>query len=745
MAEDIKKAQRYLNAMFGGHKDWVHIDEDGFTGTVTMQAIIRAFQIQNGIPKITGTVGPTTAEAMINLPEIQKMDPNDESSINVCLIQCALFCKGYNAGGITGIYYTTGVTAVEVMQFDAGLPMTGVIDWKVWMGLLSLNWFTLSIKGDSKVRRIQRQLNSDWSHIIGVGPCDGVISRQTAYSLIGALQGAEGIVDKRIENLNAVNFGDATTANFPNSLKEGQNSEEFQQYNKLVQYALYLNGYDPERFDGIYDMTTTNQVAKFQQEYALKSLPFIVYGDVDISTMKALLISKGDTTRPAKACDCSTVLNFQQAKDIKDAGFTHVGRYLTGYVGPQHTPKALTPKEVQNIELLQLRVFPIYQDGGYFLDYFKNPERGNLDAKMAILAAERLGFPEGTTIYFAVDFDCYEFQMTKYIIPYFRDISLFFNGESNINKYKVGIYAPRYICTKVSEEGYTEYSFVADMSWGYSCNLGFPIPRNWAFDQFAEEVFPSSPSFNIDKVAYSGRDEGTRDFNKVEQTPEKKREFCLAKTEIARHKYIYNVLNPLKYWEKLISIGINYNQEIPIGTYWVGTARVDISATISLEVRDIAEADWNIDISLDQTGTLSAGCQNRIFEATQEIDLGELGNGQSFSDALKDIALSVKSGNITLGAVPMGEKQLKIFIIVSTDNLEPADEDVEQTISVELDFVITLSDGSSDKFDTEAFALATLKVLAGIAVAATICLVVIYGGVPLLNFLTAGGFLLFAG
>ena len=77
--------------------------------------------------------------------------------------------------------------------------------------------------------------------------------------------------------------------------------------------------------------------------------------------------------------------------------------------------------------------------------------------------------------------------------------------------------------------------------------------------------------------------------------------------------------------------------------------------------------------------------------------------------------------------------------------MEPADEDVEQTISVELDFVITLSDGSSDKFDTEAFALATLKVLAGIAVAATICLVVIYGGVPLLNFLTAGGFLLFAG
>ncbi len=32
-------------------------------------------------------------------------------------------------------------------------------------------------------------------------------------------------------------------------------------------------------------------------------------------------------------CDCATVLNKQQALDIKNAGYTHVGRYLTGSVG----------------------------------------------------------------------------------------------------------------------------------------------------------------------------------------------------------------------------------------------------------------------------------------------------------------------------------------------------------------------------------------------------------------------------
>mgnify|MGYP000308484157 FL=1 len=38
--------------MFGGHKDWVKLDEDGKTGTAVMQGIIRAFQIQNGSQRL---------------------------------------------------------------------------------------------------------------------------------------------------------------------------------------------------------------------------------------------------------------------------------------------------------------------------------------------------------------------------------------------------------------------------------------------------------------------------------------------------------------------------------------------------------------------------------------------------------------------------------------------------------------------------------------------------------------------
>ena len=64
---NVLKAQKYLNAMFGGHPSWKKLNEDGKTGTAVMQGIIRAFQIENGISTITGTVGPLTIIAMKKL------------------------------------------------------------------------------------------------------------------------------------------------------------------------------------------------------------------------------------------------------------------------------------------------------------------------------------------------------------------------------------------------------------------------------------------------------------------------------------------------------------------------------------------------------------------------------------------------------------------------------------------------------------------------------------------------------
>ena len=55
-------------------------------------------------------------------------------------------------------------------------------------------------------------------------------------------------------------------------------------------------------------------------------------------------------------------------------------------------------------------------------------------------------------------------------------------AESYDNKYRIGVYGSRNICQKVCSLTKAESSFVADMSTGYSGNLGYSMPSNWAFE-----------------------------------------------------------------------------------------------------------------------------------------------------------------------------------------------------------------------------------------------------------------------
>ena len=437
----VLKAQKYLNSMYGGHSDWVTLEENGNTGTLMIEGLVRAFQIQNNVPNITGYLGSYTVNVMKLLSNISKMNVDDDSNPNVCLIQCALFCKGYNAGGITGIYYTTGVRAVKQLQEDANISITGIIDWKVWVALFSMYWFELVSGGDEKIRTIQRQINADYSDSISVQACDGVMSRNTALSLLGALQVAEGLVSW-IDDLSSLNFGPSTTNAFP-ILKQGQDGV-YIKYNKLAQYALYFNGINQNKFDGIYDSDMTSNIVTFQHKYGLTGNISDTLGTIEASTMKSLLTSKGDTNRLSLGCDCSTILSLGQAEELYAAGYRYVGRYLTGTVGfgINKKSKALTVSEIKNIQNVGLSIFPIYQDGGYYADYFSQNLQGSYDAVTAINKAKQLGFVNGTVIYFAVDFDCLDYQTENLIIPYFQQIKNVFN-HTNINSraYKIGIYA----------------------------------------------------------------------------------------------------------------------------------------------------------------------------------------------------------------------------------------------------------------------------------------------------------------
>ena len=144
-----------------------------------------------------------------------------------------------------------------------------------------------------------------------------------------------------------------------------------------------------------------------------------------------------------------------------------------------------------------MKYFPIYQEVGTSVGDFTE-SIGKLHAQRAVKAAHKWRIPE-TVVYFAVDYDALDGEVTSNIIPYFKGIS------ENIGKgYKVGVYGSRNICKRVSDKGYAVSSFVSDMSTGFSGNLGFSIPENWNYDQF-HEIKNYKTKWDLDKVAYAGR------------------------------------------------------------------------------------------------------------------------------------------------------------------------------------------------------------------------------------------------
>lgn len=70
---------------------------------------------------------------------------------------------------------------------------------------------------------------------------------------------------------------------------------------------------------------------------------------------------------------------------------------------------------------------------------------------LLIKQQKEYGFKNNTVIYFAVDYDAYGNDLNNNIIPHFEGINEIMNGFLG-STYKIGIYAPRNVCTIVSKK-----------------------------------------------------------------------------------------------------------------------------------------------------------------------------------------------------------------------------------------------------------------------------------------------------
>lgn len=639
MDEMVLQTQEWLNETYGGKHGYNTVEENGKTGWQTIYGLTRALQIELGISEPADNFGPTTQKLF---KPLKRQAPDSEPNNMNYILQGALWCKGFSPGGFTGVFFEQTENAVKEFQKAAGLTtQDGVVTALIMKALLDMSAFRLVSGGNSRVRQIQQNLNRDYNDYIGLMPCDGLYARDTNKALIYALQKEEGMSTSVANGF----FGNGTTNLCP-TLTPGDSRTGFV---LIVQYALYCNGksFDPGEFDGKYGVGVVAAVKAFQEFMCLPQT-----GYADMPTIKALLSSSGDTARTASACDTATILTAETAQTLRNNGYKIVGRYLTGNVRTSSglASKALTAKELSTIFDADLKVFPIYQDGGYESSYFVK-DQGTRDAYSAASAARRLGFPSGTTIYFAVDFDAYDYEVTDKIIPYFQEIKSAFakmQTFSSAPKYEIGVYGPRNICIRTAEAKLTKYSFVANMSTGFSGNLGYPMPDNWAFDQFYEGTIGSgSGSIGIDKDGFSGRDKAVASVEPPSDP-----------VYDARLRTLTNILSSIPALDNLTGLA-NAMFEFDTTETIFTSPNLDIILSTSLLATIPSEGSPNtITVTNGKPGAYITGL---LGDTQTSLTASQM---DSYQNLLNNISLSVRNGFIEIYVHPSADSldiQFKVY------------------------------------------------------------------------------------
>ena len=477
----VLETQKWLNDTYAGQTGFVPFTQeelDGVTGAGTFRRLVQALQIELNV-SVDGSFGNDTLNAMP-----ASISTSSQESNMSYIIQGSLWCKGYSAGTLDGIFGESTKNAVISFQEDAGITADGIIKPYILQGIMNTDGYKYSGStgtNDYYKHLVQLGMNTNYGSQIGLTAPNGLWERTSHRNYIKCCQ-----IEWGASPVDGI-WGTGTMNKAPTL---SRNTSGYTNSKRLLQWGLTINGFYPGNLAGSFDSTMYTAVYNFQDFLCLGA-----DGIAGKTTWASLLSSRGNTARSATAFDTSTRLTSTTANDLKNAGYIEVGRYLTNIEGSS-LDKKMTNEELQIIKDVGLKVFPIFQTYGGEASYF-NRYQGQRDAESARAAAQSFGFPPKSTIYFAVDYDALMDDINTNIVPHFRGIN-----EEIGNSYKVGVYGPRAVCNRLAVYGLATRSFVSDMSTGFTGNIGQIMPSNWAYDQFYETTVGG---IGIDKCVASPR------------------------------------------------------------------------------------------------------------------------------------------------------------------------------------------------------------------------------------------------
>ncbi|MBF4615489.1 glycoside hydrolase domain-containing protein [Curtobacterium sp. VKM Ac-1376] len=493
----VLASQRWLNKTFGSVSGWTKVAEDGNTGQGTVNGLIEGLQALLGISPVVPSFGPTT---WTKLQAHGNVD-GDDSTKWVTLVQAALYCKGYSGASLDGKWADT-LPSVKQLSADLGLgsSVTGLTP-KTFRALLTTDPAVKIAGGTDAARAAQQYLNATYGSHTGFyyNATGGVFDRSTQQNLVRGIQYELGQTDSAADGAFGPGTGGQLKANSTSVVRVGSTGR----WVALFKAALIFNGY-PVTFNSTFTATDSAAAKRFQQFEGFTSANQSGIGDY--ATWAELIVSTGDPNRPGTGADMASTITAARAQSLKAAGYTIVGRYLTNEQATNPLDKKIKPGELQTIFDAGLRLFPIFEEGGYQTSWF-SAAQGAKDAQRAYDAAKAYGIPGGTIIYFAVDVDVIEAEVRADVVPYFAALNTKMNQLGGT--YGIGIYGARNTCAIISDAGLARTSYISGLSTGFSGNLGYPLPTNWAFNQIQTLTIGSGTgAVEIDKNIVSGRDSG---------------------------------------------------------------------------------------------------------------------------------------------------------------------------------------------------------------------------------------------
>jgi len=169
---------------------------------------------------------------------------------------------------------------------------------------------------------------------------------------------------------------------------------------------------------------------------------------------------------------------------LKNQGFAFAVRYYN-----THNPsKNLLLGEAQALVRAGLQIGAVWEDGSPTKASFFSRAKGVVHGTAAYhMALDRIGQPEGTPIYFAVDFDASSTEIAGVITDYFKGIRAGFEAIGGANpRYQVGVYGSGLTCGKLLDSGLVTFSWLA-MSTGFRGSRDFARNKLYNLIQFLPE------------------------------------------------------------------------------------------------------------------------------------------------------------------------------------------------------------------------------------------------------------------